>query len=55
MKAACSILVKQEQPGSIVTLGSIVGQIGNIGQTNYSASKAGVEALTKSVAKELGM
>ncbi|XP_055487159.1 estradiol 17-beta-dehydrogenase 8 isoform X2 [Leucoraja erinacea] len=39
--------------GSIVNLGSIVGKVGNVGQTNYTASKAGVVALTKSSAKEL--
>lgn len=39
---------------SVVNLGSIVGKIGNIGQCNYSASKAGVEALTKSAAMEFG-
>ncbi|XP_028316550.1 estradiol 17-beta-dehydrogenase 8-like isoform X2 [Gouania willdenowi] len=39
--------------GSIVTVGSIVGKVGNIGQVNYSASKAGVEALTRTAAKEL--
>lgn len=39
--------------GSIITVGSIVGKVGNIGQANYSASKAGVEGLTKTAAKEL--
>lgn len=39
---------------SIINISSIVGKHGNIGQCNYSASKAGVEALTKSMAKELG-
>uniref|UniRef100_A0A3Q3J0B2 Hydroxysteroid (17-beta) dehydrogenase 8 n=1 Tax=Monopterus albus TaxID=43700 RepID=A0A3Q3J0B2_MONAL len=39
--------------GSIVTVGSIVGKVGNIGQVNYAASKAGVEGLTKTAAKEL--
>ncbi|XP_074469794.1 (3R)-3-hydroxyacyl-CoA dehydrogenase [Sebastes fasciatus] len=39
--------------GSIVTVGSIVGKVGNIGQANYAASKAGVEGLTRSAAKEL--
>ncbi|XP_071439074.1 (3R)-3-hydroxyacyl-CoA dehydrogenase [Hetaerina americana] len=38
---------------SIVNIASIVGVHGNIGQANYSASKAGVEALTKTAAKEL--
>ncbi|XP_026888293.1 estradiol 17-beta-dehydrogenase 8 isoform X2 [Electrophorus electricus] len=39
--------------GSIITVGSIVGKVGNIGQINYSASKAGVEGLTRTAAKEL--
>ncbi|XP_072531589.1 (3R)-3-hydroxyacyl-CoA dehydrogenase isoform X2 [Salminus brasiliensis] len=39
--------------GSIITVGSIVGKAGNIGQINYSASKAGVEGLTRTAAKEL--
>ncbi|XP_047460560.1 estradiol 17-beta-dehydrogenase 8 isoform X2 [Mugil cephalus] len=39
--------------GSIVTLGSIVGKVGNLGQSNYSASKAGVQGLTRTAAKEL--
>ncbi|GAA6234395.1 estradiol 17-beta-dehydrogenase 8-like [Lates japonicus] len=39
--------------GSIVTVGSIVGKVGNIGQVNYAASKAGVEGLTRTAAKEL--
>ena len=39
---------------SIINISSIVGKYGNIGQCNYSASKAGVEAMTKSMAKELG-
>ncbi len=40
--------------GRIVNIASIVGIIGNAGQANYSASKAGVIALTKSLAKEVG-
>ncbi|XDV34004.1 hypothetical protein PO909_004228 [Leuciscus waleckii] len=39
--------------GSIITVGSIVGKVGNVGQVNYSASKAGVEGLTRTAAKEL--
>ncbi|XP_072885634.1 (3R)-3-hydroxyacyl-CoA dehydrogenase isoform X2 [Hemitrygon akajei] len=39
--------------GSIINLGSIVGKVGNLGQANYTASKAGVVALTKTSAKEL--
>lgn len=39
---------------SIINIASVVGKYGNIGQTNYAASKAGVEGLTKSIAKEVG-
>ncbi len=42
----------QNRWGRIVNMGSIVGIIGNAGQTNYSASKAGLIGLTKSLAKE---
>lgn len=45
-------MLRQKQ-GSIVNLTSIVGEIGNPGQANYVASKAGVIGLTKSAAKEL--
>lgn len=38
--------------GSIVTISSIVGEYGNIGQANYAASKAGLIGMTKSWAKE---
>lgn len=38
---------------SVINLASIVGKYGNIGQSNYCASKAAVEIFTKSVAKEL--
>jgi len=51
-KAAARIMGRQRQ-GTIVNLASVVGIIGNVGQANYAASKAGVIALTKSVAKEL--
>jgi 3-oxoacyl-[acyl-carrier protein] reductase len=40
--------------GSIINITSVVGLTGNAGQVNYSASKAGILGLTKSVAKELG-
>lgn len=43
-----------ETQGAIVSLSSVVGQAGNFGQTNYSASKAGVIGLTKSLSKEVG-
>ena len=40
--------------GRIINISSISGSMGNPGQTNYSASKAGVDAFTRSLAKELG-
>lgn len=43
----------KSKKGSIVNITSVVGQMGNGGQSNYAASKAGVEAFTKSVAKEI--
>ncbi|KAG8231392.1 hypothetical protein J437_LFUL011328, partial [Ladona fulva] len=54
IQAAGQALVEANMGGSIVNLASIVGVRGNIGQGNYSASKAGVEALTKTTAKEFG-
>ncbi len=51
-KAAGRPMMKQ-RGGAIVNIASIIGLIGNAGQCNYAASKAGVIALTKSVAKEL--
>ncbi|NOZ61199.1 MAG: 3-oxoacyl-[acyl-carrier-protein] reductase [Calditrichaeota bacterium] len=51
-KAAAKIMMKQRS-GKIVNISSVVGVMGNVGQSNYSASKGGVIAFTKSVAKEL--
>ncbi|XP_056270275.1 estradiol 17-beta-dehydrogenase 8 [Pseudoliparis swirei] len=54
LQAVAQALVACGAPkGSIVTVGSIVGKVGNIGQANYGASKAGVEGLTRTAAKEL--
>jgi 3-oxoacyl-[acyl-carrier protein] reductase len=44
----------QQKGGSIVNITSVVGITGNAGQSNYSASKAGVIGFTKSIAKEIG-
>lgn len=40
--------------GSIINMSSVIGEMGNAGQTNYAASKAGIIGFTKSLAKELG-
>ena len=52
-KAVQSIMLKQ-RIGSIINMSSVVGVGGNAGQSNYSASKAGMIGFTKSIAKELG-
>jgi 3-oxoacyl-[acyl-carrier protein] reductase len=52
-KAVAPGMVKQRS-GVIVNVGSVVGKVGGAGQSNYSASKAGIVGLTKSLAKELG-
>ena len=43
----------QQRSGAIVNISSVVGQIGNFGQCNYAASKAGIMGFTKSIAKEV--
>jgi 3-oxoacyl-[acyl-carrier protein] reductase len=52
-KEILKLMIKEEN-GVIINLSSVVGITGNIGQCNYSASKAGVIAFTKSLAKEVG-
>lgn len=52
-KAACRLMMRNENGGSILNITSISGVVGMLGQTNYSASKAGMIGLTKSLAKEL--
>ncbi|MFZ1059632.1 MAG: 3-oxoacyl-[acyl-carrier-protein] reductase [Candidatus Rokuibacteriota bacterium] len=51
-KAFIDQMIKQSY-GRVVNITSVIGQIGNFGQANYAASKAGVAAFTKSLAKEL--
>ena len=52
-KEASTVMLKQRY-GKIINMASVIGVIGNAGQANYAASKAGIIALTKSMAKELG-
>tara|TARA_Y100001970_G_scaffold270506_1_gene364472 strand:- start:11 stop:769 length:759 start_codon:yes stop_codon:yes gene_type:complete len=52
IKAVSKIMIKNNY-GRIINISSVIAQIGNKGQSNYSASKAGVIGLTKSIAKEL--
>lgn len=52
-RAASKIMLKQKS-GRIINITSIMGQIGNPGQANYSASKAGMIGFTRTVARELG-
>ncbi len=53
LKAVTPIMLKQKS-GKIINMSSVVGVIGNAGQVNYCASKAGVIGMTKSLARELG-
>jgi 3-oxoacyl-[acyl-carrier protein] reductase len=52
-KAALRIMMRQEEGGSILNISSISGRVGMGGQSNYSASKAGMIGLTKALAKEV--
>ena len=51
---ALTPVMARQRSGSIINLASVVGVSGNAGQCNYSASKAGIIGLTKSIAKEMG-
>ncbi|MGL4763210.1 MAG: 3-oxoacyl-[acyl-carrier-protein] reductase [Sarcina sp.] len=52
-KEAAIVMLRQKS-GKIINISSVIGLIGNAGQVNYAASKAGVLGITKSLAKELG-
>lgn len=51
-RAVLPVMIKQRY-GRIINISSVVGQMGNIGQTNYAASKAGVLGFTKALAREV--
>jgi len=53
MHAVAPVMLKQ-RGGSIISMSSVVGLHGNAGQANYAASKAGIVALTQSMAQEMG-
>lgn len=53
-KAAIRPMIRRKQGGRIINISSIVGLVGQGGQTNYAASKAGIIGFTKSLAKEVG-
>ncbi len=53
-RAAAAVMREQGRGGAMVNISSISGKVGNPGQTNYSAAKAGLIGLTKAAAKELG-
>jgi 3-oxoacyl-[acyl-carrier protein] reductase len=47
-------MIRRRKPGRIITLSSVAGEMGNRGQVNYSAAKAGIIGATKALAVELG-
>ncbi len=52
-RAAVKVMLKA-RAGSIVNVTSVIGEMGNAGQSNYAASKAGIEGFSKSIAQEIG-
>ena len=53
LKVATGLMREQGRGGAIVNVSSISGKVGNLGQSNYSAAKAGIVGMTKAVAKEV--
>jgi 3-oxoacyl-[acyl-carrier protein] reductase len=51
-KSVCRVMIRQRY-GRIVNISSVVGQMGNVGQSLYAATKAGILGFTKSMAREL--
>lgn len=54
LSKACIRGMMKARWGRIITISSVVGSMGNMGQVNYAASKAGVEGFSRALAKELG-
>ena len=54
LSKVCLRAMTKARWGRIINISSVVGSTGNAGQTNYAASKAGVEAFTRSLAREIG-
>ncbi|WP_293878606.1 3-oxoacyl-ACP reductase FabG [uncultured Brevibacterium sp.] len=54
IKTASGVMREQASGGSIINVSSISGKVGMLGQTNYSAAKAGIVGMTKAAAKEVG-
>lgn len=52
-RAALRPMLRQKQGGRIINIGSVVGSMGNVGQANYAAAKAGLIGLTKALAREV--
>jgi 3-oxoacyl-[acyl-carrier protein] reductase len=52
-RAALRPMLKQKQGGRVISIGSVVASMGNIGQANYVAAKAGLAGLTKALAREV--